>query len=51
VYLVDISVWIEVFRKRNRFSLESLLDFEEVVTCLPVVQEALQGFQDDRRSK
>ncbi len=48
MYLVDTSVWIEVFRKRNRFDLESLVDFEEVVTCLPVVQEVLQGFQDEQ---
>ena len=48
MYLVDTSVWIEVFRKRNRFDLESLVDFEEVVTSLPVVQEVLQGFQDER---
>ena len=45
--LVDTSVWIEVFRKpsRLRFSLD---DLEEIVTCLPVVQEVLQGFRDDR---
>ncbi len=48
MYLVDTSVWIEVFRKRGRFRLESALDFEEIVTCLPVVQEVLQGLQDER---
>lgn len=42
--LVDTSVWIEVFRKPSRLALDSLVDFDEVVTCLPVVQEVLQGF-------
>jgi predicted nucleic acid-binding protein len=46
VVLVDTSVWIEVFRKPSRFKLESALDFDEVVTCLPVVHEVLQGFHD-----
>jgi len=47
VTLVDTSVWIEVFRKPRRFDLEAVVDFEEVVTCLPVVQEVLQGFRDE----
>ena len=42
--LVDTSVWIEVFRKSTRVHLDSIVDFDEVVTCLPVVQEVLQGF-------
>ena len=42
--LVDTSVWIEVFRKPPRLDLERLVDFDDVVTCLPVVQEVLQGF-------
>ena len=46
--LVDTSVWIEVFRKPATFRLESAVDFDEVVTCLPVVHEVLQGFRDDR---
>ena len=46
--LVDTSVWIEVFRARRPLDLEALLDFEEVVTCLPVIQEVLQGFRDER---
>ncbi|MGI8784573.1 MAG: type II toxin-antitoxin system VapC family toxin [Acidobacteriota bacterium] len=45
--LVDTSVWIEVFRKPPRFGLESVADFGEVVTCLPVIQEVLQGFRDE----
>jgi hypothetical protein len=48
VYLVDTSVWIEVFRRPRRFDLESILDLDEVATCLPVVQEVLQGFGDER---
>jgi predicted nucleic acid-binding protein len=48
VTLVDTSVWIEVFRRRAPLDLESVVQFEEVVTCLPVVQEVLQGFRDER---
>lgn len=47
VLLVDTSVWIEVFRKPARLRLESLADLDEVATCLPVVQEVLQGFRDE----
>jgi predicted nucleic acid-binding protein len=28
--------------------LEAVVDLEEVVTCLPVIQEVLQGFDDQR---
>jgi len=45
--LVDTSVWIEVFRARRPLVLTSLVEFDDVVTCLPVVQEVLQGFRDD----
>ena len=48
MYLVDTSVWIDVFRRPSRTDLEVLIDFEEVVTCLPVIQEVLQGFRDER---
>lgn len=44
--LVDTSVWIEVFRARRPLDLEAIVDFDEVVTCLPVVQEVLQGFRE-----
>ncbi len=44
--LVDTSVWIEVFRKPARIRLDEVVDFDDVVTCLPVVQEVLQGFDD-----
>jgi predicted nucleic acid-binding protein len=46
--LVDTSVWIEVFRLRGPLDLEAIVDFDDVVTCLPVVQEVLQGFADER---
>lgn len=46
--LVDTSVWIEVFRRPARLRLDEIVDFDEVVTCLPVVQEVLQGFTDER---
>jgi predicted nucleic acid-binding protein len=48
VVLVDTSVWIEVFRPRPRLRIDDLVDFDDVVTCLPVVQEVLQGFRDER---
>jgi len=46
VILVDTSVWIEHFRRSSRIDLDAVLDLDEVVTCLPVVQEVLQGFDD-----
>jgi predicted nucleic acid-binding protein len=48
MYLVDTSVWIEVFRKSSRLDLQSVIPFDEIVTCLPVIQEVLQGFNDER---
>lgn len=46
--LVDSSVWIEVFRAQRPLDLDEVLDFDDVVTCLPVVQEVLQGFRDEQ---
>ncbi len=46
--LVDTSVWIELFRKPPRTTFDQLVDFDDVVTCLPVIQEVLQGFRDER---
>jgi predicted nucleic acid-binding protein len=43
VVLVDTSVWIEVLRTRPRVVLADHVDFDDIVTCLPVVQEVLQG--------
>jgi predicted nucleic acid-binding protein len=48
VVLVDTSVWIEVFRRPNPLTLASVAEIEDVVTCLPIVQEVLQGFRDER---
>ena len=45
--LVDTSVWIEVFRPRG-LRLDEVVDFDDIVTCLPVIQEVLQGFADER---
>jgi predicted nucleic acid-binding protein len=47
VTLVDTSVWIEVFRKTRPFDLVAHVPFDDVVTCLPIVQEVLQGFRDE----
>lgn len=46
--LVDTSVWIEVFRKTRPIDLLDYVAFDEVVTCLPVVQEVLQGFREEQ---
>ena len=46
--LVDTSVWIEVFRRSSKLKLDKLVEFDEIVTCLPVIQEVLQGFRDER---
>jgi predicted nucleic acid-binding protein len=48
VTLVDTSIWIEVFRRTRPLDLAAIVDFEDVVTCLPVIQEVLQGFRDER---
>jgi len=47
VLLVDTSAWIEVFRKPAGLDLASVGGLDQVVTCLPVVQEVLQGFRDE----
>jgi predicted nucleic acid-binding protein len=49
VILVDSSVWIAVLSKRPPFRIDDLVDVNEVVTCLPIVQEVLQGVDDDYR--
>jgi predicted nucleic acid-binding protein len=45
--LVDTSIWIEVFRKHRPLDLEALVPLDRVATCLPVIQEVLQGFRDE----
>ncbi|RPI29482.1 MAG: PIN domain nuclease [Acidobacteria bacterium] len=47
MYLVDTSVWVEVFSRGTALKLDSILDLEEVVACPPVIQEVLQGFRDE----
>lgn len=44
--LVDTSIWIELFSKKNPHSIlpEQLLQF---VVCPPVIQEILQGIRDE----
>ncbi len=44
--LVDTSAWIEVLRGRHRERFASLAPNREIVTCLPVIQEVLQGFDN-----
>jgi len=44
--LVDTSIWVEVLRQGDGLDLEALVEFDEVVTCPPVVQEVLQGIRD-----
>jgi len=48
VWLVDTSIWIEVFARPARRRLEDELPLDDVVTALPIVQEVLQGFRDER---
>jgi len=48
VILVDTSVWVDVFRRFRPLDLDAVIDIGEVVTCLPVIQEVLQGFRDER---
>lgn len=46
--LVDTSVWIEVFAKPRRIDLNAVASMDDIATCLPIVQEVLAGFRDDR---
>lgn len=46
MYLVDTSVWINLFSKKPRFVLKPE-QLSTVVTCPPVIQEILQGIRDD----
>jgi len=48
VVLVDSSVWIEFLRRGSHLDLESVVSLDDVVTCLPVVQEVLQGIAAER---
>jgi predicted nucleic acid-binding protein len=47
--LVDTSAWIEVFRRPQRITLDQMVgDRDRIVTCLPIIQEVLQGFADEQ---
>lgn len=46
--LVDTSAWIQVLNRRATHSYRAAVLGDEVVTCLPVMQEVLQGIDDDR---
>ena len=49
MWLVDTSAWVEFFRRSRQWSLDDLApDPDRIVTCLPVIQEVLQGIDDDR---
>jgi predicted nucleic acid-binding protein len=48
VVLVDTSAWIAFFRRARPLDLEAHVDLHDVVTCLPVVQEVLQGIREER---
>ncbi|HVR39133.1 MAG TPA: PIN domain-containing protein [Thermoanaerobaculia bacterium] len=45
--LVDTSVWIEVLRGRAGDRYRAAVAGEQVVTCLPVIQEVLQGIDPE----
>lgn len=48
MWLVDSSAWIEFFRLGRRLTLDDLAtDGGDIVTCLPVIQEVLQGIDDE----
>jgi len=44
--LVDTSAWVLTFRRFDPLDLEAHVALDAIVTCLPVVQEVLQGFRD-----
>ena len=46
--LVDTSIWIAVLRAEDGLDIESFVDFDDIVTCPPIVQEILQGIRDPR---
>ncbi|MBV8199279.1 MAG: PIN domain-containing protein [Acidobacteria bacterium] len=46
--LVDTSVWIEIFRHKPTLVLVEVAELDEIVTCLPIVQEVLQGVREER---
>lgn len=47
MFLLDTSVWIAIFDRKHPLQIEETVAFDEIVTCLPVIQEVLQGFRDE----
>ncbi len=47
MYLVDASIWVAVFRANPEVDLRDEWERDEVVTCMPVIQEVLQGFRHE----
>lgn len=45
--LVDTSAWIELLARPARLSIDDVGELDEIVTCLPVIQEVLQGIRDE----
>ena len=43
--LVDTSMWVGALRVGGALDLDRWVPFDEIVTCLPVIQEVLQGFR------
>ena len=46
--LVDTSVWVQMLRSRQPLDLLAHANLDEVTTCLPVIQEVLQGISEER---
>lgn len=49
--LVDTSVWIDVLRGNVPPAYPAIIASGEVVTCLPVIQEVMQGIDAKSRIK
>lgn len=48
--LIDTSIWIDLLGKSDKSKISHNIVIDhlfEVVTCLPVIQEVLQGVRDD----
>lgn len=37
--LVDTSIWVAVLRRRDPIDIDTLVDFGDVATCPPIIQE------------
>jgi predicted nucleic acid-binding protein len=46
VILLDSSVWIAALRPGD-VRIQDVVPFDDVVTCLPIIQEVLQGIRDE----